>query len=212
VHVESEKLFCFNPNKIAKDQWEILGLKDWQVNVINSYLEKAGAFKTNEQFLELDVLSEKDKHRLFDYVDIIDVSNSEESMLLDINKCIAEDLREIDGVGFSISSRILNYRDALGGFVNPSQINQVFGLDSSLSDSISKLIFIDSSMVRRININKCPSSVLLSHPYITWNVANAIVNYRDQHGPYLSVSEIRNTDLVNLDLYRKIAPYFSLVE
>ena len=106
----------------------------------------------------------------------------------------------------------MKYRNLLGGYYEKYQLYEVYGMDSVYCDSILPFFYIDTSLLSKININKCPAQVLYNHPYITWNVANAIVNYRDQHGDYKSVLEIQNTDLVNPDLYRKIAPYFSLVE
>ena len=208
-------MFPFDPNSTTTEEWLKLGLKNWQIKVINSYLDKAINFKSKEQFLGLNIFSDKERIRFDEYVNIpkdADKKINDENIKISLNSCVADELRSIKGIGFSYSARIVKYRNALGGYCTKSQLYEVYGMDSSFCDSIAQILYIDTSLLRKININKCPAQVLYNHPYINWNVANAIVNYRDQHGEYNYVSEIQNTDLVNPDLYRKIAPYFSLVE
>ena len=50
---------------------------------------------------------------------------------------------------------------------------------------------------------------LKKHPYINWNLANAIVEYRNQHGPYHTIEKIKSIHLVNDEIYLKIAPYLT---
>ena len=69
---------------------------------------------------------------------------------------------------------------------------------------------IDTTGLKKRNINSSTVEELKKHPYINWNVANAIVAYREEHGSYKNVLDIRKTDLVDEDLYRKIAPYLTV--
>ena len=50
-----------------------------------------------------------------------------------------------------------------------------------------------------------------SHPYLRWNLANAIVEYRNQHGNYNSFSDLKNITAITEDIFAKIEPYI-LVE
>ncbi|HEU4716458.1 MAG TPA: helix-hairpin-helix domain-containing protein, partial [Bacteroidia bacterium] len=68
----------------------------------------------------------------------------------------------------------------------------------------------DSSYIQKININSATVAELKKHPYFTYNVAQALVNYRKVHGPFHSVADVTGCVLVNADLYRKIAPYLSI--
>ena len=52
--------------------------------------------------------------------------------------------------------------------------------------------------------------ILRQHPYIRWKLANVIVQYRQQHGPFASIQELANVSVISPELYQKIAPYLSL--
>ena len=69
--------------------------------------------------------------------------------------------------------------------------------------------FIDQNIVK-IKINSATKEELSKHPYISWKLAQVIINYRFQHGPFQTVNEIKSTDLVNDELYLKIVNYIEL--
>jgi DNA uptake protein ComE-like DNA-binding protein len=45
---------------------------------------------------------------------------------------------------------------------------------------------------------------------LKWNQVNGIVNYRQKHGKFKTIDEIKNTDLVDDETLRKLAPYLIL--
>jgi DNA uptake protein ComE-like DNA-binding protein len=48
-----------------------------------------------------------------------------------------------------------------------------------------------------------------SHPYLRYNLANAIVQYRTQHGNFFSVADIKKIMLVTEEIFNKAAPYLT---
>jgi len=129
---------------------------------------------------------------------------------IEINSADTFELKRIKGIGSVYANRIIKYRNLLGGFFKKEQLLEVYGIDASVYEPISKFIEVDASKIRKININFCSIYQLKQHPYIKWNVANAIVNYRDRHEKYAKLADIRKTDLVNDELYLKIAPYLTI--
>jgi DNA uptake protein ComE-like DNA-binding protein len=209
--------FDFDPNHTSRMEWQRLGLKEWQINGIEKYLEKGGRFKDKAGFQKMHVIKEADYESLAPYIQIkndgMDTpasSNNSKNIIIDINTADSESLKILPGIGPVLSNRIIKYRERLGGFLFKEQLHEVYGIDSAVIRHCYGSIRVADTLIARININICPVSVLGNHPYVSMNVARAIVNYRDQHGPYGQVAEIRKTDLVNDDLYRKIAPYFSI--
>lgn len=67
--------------------------------------------------------------------------------------------------------------------------------------------YIDTSDIVKININSSDASVLWNHPYINYKQANAIVNYRAQHGDFYRIQDIQKIVLIDSQLFRKIATY-----
>ncbi|MBK5269840.1 MAG: helix-hairpin-helix domain-containing protein, partial [Bacteroidia bacterium] len=51
---------------------------------------------------------------------------------------------------------------------------------------------------------------LKAHPYISWSLANPIVAYRNEHGPFLKVEDIKNVMVVTDEVYNKIVYYLSV--
>lgn len=127
---------------------------------------------------------------------------------IDINGSSAKSLTKIRGIGPVLSARIINYRNNLGGFISLNQLDEVYGLEIELlNDLKNKTSIGDSVAIRKLNINQLNTDSLKTHPYINWNLANAIVQYRNQHGDYESIEKIKSIHLVNEEIYLKIAPY-----
>ena len=76
--------------------------------------------------------------------------------------------------------------------------------------SLYENTFIDTNALHRIPLNSASLEQLGSHPYLTWKQAKVIVAYRQQHGPYPSLVEIKRTQVISDSVYRNIAPYLSL--
>lgn len=103
--------------------------------------------------------------------------------------------------------RIITFRDKLGGFYTTDQVGETFGLQDSVFQKIKSRLSINIAAVKHFNINTATVDEMKSHPYIRYNIANAIVQYRNQHGNFASVAAIKNIMLVTDDIFNKAAPY-----
>lgn len=129
---------------------------------------------------------------------------------IELNSADTFDIKFITGIGTVYASRIVKYRDLLGGYHKKEQLLEVYGIDTALYHQIEPYIQIDTTLIKRININKAGSHTLGSHPYISRRVASAVVNYREQHGPYADIEDVRKIVLINNDLFFKIKPYLTI--
>jgi len=75
---------------------------------------------------------------------------------------------------------------------------------------LSEKSTIDTSAVRKIDLNTCTIEELGRHPYLSWKQARIIIAYRDQHDNFTSVKEILRTDVISDSVYLKIAPYLEV--
>ena len=66
---------------------------------------------------------------------------------------------------------------------------------------------MENTTIRKLNINTATLDELKAHPYIKWGIANPIVAYRKEHGPFSRVEDIKKVMAVTDELYNKISPY-----
>ena len=64
--------------------------------------------------------------------------------------------------------------------------------------------------MKQLNINSASADELKQHPYLRYIIANAIVQYRSQHGNYAAVSDLKKIMLITDDIYNKMVPYLKL--
>jgi competence ComEA-like helix-hairpin-helix protein len=69
---------------------------------------------------------------------------------------------------------------------------------------------LDAQAVKRLNINTVSKDELNAHPYIDWKLANAIVEYRNQHGNYHSIEDLKNIVILDEVTFLKIRNYLAL--
>ncbi|MFN4235410.1 MAG: helix-hairpin-helix domain-containing protein [Bacteroidia bacterium] len=225
------ELFVFNPNTSSDNDFQKLGLNSKQINNIRNYLEKAGSFRFKEDFGKLYAIGDSLYAILQPYIDLPDKEsyyaskkasyNKQEypkqeiqkvqKPLLELNNADSLQLIEIKGIGPAFASRIIKYRNRLGGFQRVEQLMEVYGMKEEQFELIKSQVKVNPDVIIKININSCTAEVLKNHPYVNnWNIANALINYRKKHGMFKSVEEIKKCDLVNDELYLKLAPYLTL--
>ena len=121
-------------------------------------------------------------------------------------------LISINGVGPFYSKQILEYRKKLGGFISYTQFSEIWVLEKLDINNFKNQTKIDTTFIKKININSATFHQLYSHPYINYNQSKAIINYRLQHGQFIDTKDIQNIVLIDSDLFRKIVPYLKLYD
>ncbi|MFI5163932.1 MAG: helix-hairpin-helix domain-containing protein, partial [Bacteroidia bacterium] len=226
---DSVERFDFNPNNLPDEDWKRLGLSEKQIKVIKNYESKGGKFRGKEDVKKMYCIRPNLYASLEPYIQIPKENRSEakipiaigtkpektqtfkkEIVLIELNSADTTELKKIKGIGSVFAKRIVKFRDLLGGFVKKEQLMEVYGFDQEKFDLVSPQTMLDSSSVKKININTVSFEALKQHPYIKYNIANLIINYRKQHGNYRSVTDIKHLNLVDEKLYSKIAPYLTV--
>ncbi len=218
-------LFNFDPNTISAEGWKKLGLRDKTIATILNYRSKGGKFKQPDDIKKIWGLFPDEAERLLPYVQIaatnISVApgnnyvayndkkftESKKSFSkIDINAADTSAWIALPGIGSKLSQRIINFREKLGGFYSIQQVGETFGLPDSTFQKIKPFIQLTGE-VKKININTATVDELKMHPYIRYHLANAIVQYRTQHGDYKLVEDIKKIMIVDEAAYTKMAPY-----
>jgi len=89
-------------------------------------------------------------------------------------------------------------------------VRETFGLPDSTFQKVKQYLKIANSSIRKININTASIDELKAHPYIRYNIANPIVAYRNEHGPFSSIDDLKKIMIITDEVYQKIMPYLTL--
>ncbi|MFD2246088.1 ComEA family DNA-binding protein [Pontibacter ruber] len=229
----------FNPNQLTAEQWQAFGLPRYLAQRILNYRSKVGDFTYKAELGKIYGLPDSVFQRLYPYIELpverpdkygrsksIAGTSSKpysnpnwssrprEKFILapfNINTADTTQLKQIRGIGSKLSARIVKYRNSLGGFHSMAQVGEVYGLQPEVVDSLHKYTFVPkTNTLQQLSINTATADQLRAHPYISSNVARAIVAYREQHGPYQHLEEVRKVKLVTQELFEKIRPYLVL--
>jgi len=134
------------------------------------------------------------------------------SPILNLNICDSASLEALPGIGPVLSSRIIRYRNLIGGYVSVDQLKEVYGLPEETFDLISARVMADSLTIRKIRINEWDYSQLIRHPYFQRNEVSAILKYREIKGRIKNISEMVENNLISSETARKIRQYLEFSE
>ncbi|MEN5232274.1 ComEA family DNA-binding protein [Sphingobacterium faecium] len=228
VHTE-KSLFQFDPNTLDQQGWMKLGFTKKQVKVLLNFRDKGGKFYKKEDLAKIYSISPAEYKRLENFIAISptftqkqtqdrldnratishnDSGKKNLSITIDINSGDTTSFMILKGIGSTLSKRIVKYRESLGGFVSIEQIKEVYGLPSETFEAIFANLKISSqASVAKLAINQLNVKSLSQHPYISFKQATAIVNYRNQHGHFQNLIDLKKVLLLDDDFLRKLAPY-----
>ena len=129
---------------------------------------------------------------------------------IELNAADSADLLPLKGIGPVFASRIIKYRNLLGGYYSCDQLLEVYGMDSDRFMPLISFISIDTNLIQRKNINKSTFKELLRHPYLDYDNVKAIMKYKGQSGEFNSMEEIRDSGLFSDSLWLKLRCYLTL--
>ena len=133
--------------------------------------------------------------------------------LIDINKADSNDFLNIYGIGPKLAGRIIHFREKLGGFYSIDQLAEIYGLGDSTFILMRTSFTIDNhakDSLKKIDINHCDFHELRQHPYIRYAVAKLLIEYRNQHGPFLNLEDLEKLHAINKQILEKIIPYLKI--
>ena len=216
------QLFDFNPNTVTINELTSMGINQKIAKRVINYRNKGGKFYKKEDFKKIYGLKINDYERLKNNIIIPQKSGRDSTESLkksvrnniepfDINTADTAQLRKIHGIGSVLSSRIVKFRDGLGGFTSKTQYAEVYGLDADVVHKLDSVSFISEGfLAQKININEANIEQIAQHPYIKKKLAKLIVAYRLQHGNFERLEGLLKIHQVDEKTLLKIKPYITL--
>lgn len=198
--------FPFDPNTADSLALCRLGLPGWMARNIVRYRERGGRFRRPEDFRKIYGLTDEQYQLLHPYIRIARRDTARAAVrriyapqagrdtlprvdkypagtVVDLNRADTTELMRIPGIGSGIARLIAGYRQRLGGFHSLEQLRDI-DLDPG---PLRPWLRIDTTAIRRINLNRADVERLRRHPYFNFYQAKAIVERRWKHGPLRSL-------------------------
>lgn len=219
------ELFRFNPNTLPPEGFQKLGLNERTIRILINYRNKGGRFYRPEDLKKVWTMPEGFYERVKGYILLTSVerptsyptytstpyTRTERSIEpVDINKGDTATFIALPGIGPVLAGRIINFRNKLGGFQSIDQLGETYGLPDSTFQQLKPYFTLSSPEVRKLNINTATKDDLSAHPYISWKLANAIVEYRARHGNYQSLDDLKNILILDEATFEKISGYLAV--
>jgi competence ComEA-like helix-hairpin-helix protein len=231
------RLHEFDPNTADSSTLVHLGFKPWQAKNMLKYRSKGGKYRKKEDLKKLYGMTDSMYLALEPYISItrdtsridtsrIDTSrtdttnidslstdtlpkwkNHKKDTILNLRTADTTELKMIRGIGSYRAKMIVRYREQLGGYISIDQIMEAKGMEKAIADSILPHFIIDSVVVVKMPVNKMRLEGLQRHPYLSFEQAKAIYEYRRKHirinskEELLKIKELSSTDIEKISHY-----------
>ena len=220
------RMQMFDPNTVDSMTLLHLGFKPWQAKNMLKYRAKGGKYRKKEDLKKLYGMTDSMYLALTPYIYIKDSivvdsaridsvrtdslprwNSTKKDTILNLRTADTTELKLIRGIGSYRAKMIVRYREQLGGYAQVEQIMEARGMDKVIADSILPHFYIDSVVVNKIPINHIRPEVLQRHPYLNFEQAKAIYEYRRKHIRIKSAEELKKikglspTDIEKISIY-----------
>lgn len=213
-----------DPNLLKKEDWMRLGLSEKQTDIVLKFSERG--LRSNDDLKKIFVFPGELLKLIEDslvYPEIIENKwndfnsfNKEDAdkeaevfISVDINLADSVILKTIPGIGPFYAGKIVEHRNKLGGYLSLSQLTEIWNFDDEKLESIREYTILSKVETAKLNINQASVKELAHHPYITYKVANSIVQMRKVNGDYHNKEEILRSKLIDRKLYEKLQSYIT---
>jgi competence ComEA-like helix-hairpin-helix protein len=195
-------------NRFATEQfYDVVNIRDQSNQLVGAPLHgDQGALWTpwvDGDTLKVQLVSDSSGHAYGFEVDAIDSElggQDEPLCLLNINTAGADSLTSLSGIGPSIASRIVQFRDLNGEFASVDDLIQVSGIGAATLNKFRDVI----SVTERMDINTVNAAVLDTLPGIGVKKASAIVAFRDSNRFFSSIKDLMKVNGVGQKLFDKV--------
>jgi competence ComEA-like helix-hairpin-helix protein len=221
------RMQVFDPNTVDSMTLLHLGFKPWQAKNMLKYRAKGGRYRKKEDMKKLYGMTDSMYIALEPYIciqqDSIVIDSTKvdtvrldslpkwrsikKDTILNLRTADTTELKLIRGIGSYRAKMIVRYREQLGGYVRVEQILEARGMDKVIADSILSHFYIDSVVVNKMPVNKMRPEVLQRHPYLNFEQAKAIYEYRRKHIRIKSAEELKKIKGLSPTDIEKISTY-----
>ncbi len=207
--------FPFDPNRMTEKQGLQMGLSAKQTKTILHYLARGGRFRKKEDLKKMHGLSEAEYAVLAPFVRISPTGKEETHRTATKTTRHKTELNSADTARLIhnlklpawLAERVVKYRRLLGGFYSTAQLLEVYGMKRSAYNLIKGYLFVDTSKIKRIDLNRATFKQLLHHPYFNYETTKKLVQARDRVHGFSTFWQVKTETRLPDTLLNKIRHY-----
>lgn len=220
IEDKSPNFTPFNPNFLTPYKAYILGLSWQEFQRLSAFRKKNLWVNSAQDFQRVTKISDSLLHEIDMYFKFPEwVKKSQQDIILkpykklDLNSATATQLQIVKGIGPVLAQRIIRLRNTYkGGFANMVELMSVYGLTKDvLSNLKNKFTIKTPRFIQKINLNEANQEDLVTIPFIDYNLAYTIIEWRVLKENYKSIDEltklkdfpVERLDIIKLYLYIK---------
>ncbi|MGW1455116.1 ComEA family DNA-binding protein [Salegentibacter agarivorans] len=219
---DSVKTYPFNPNYITDFKGYTLGMSIEEIDKLQRFREENKWINSAKDFQKVTGVSDSLLALIspyFKFPDWVIEAEKKKSIerkmapisISDLNKAEAEELQKVKGIGEVLANRIVNYRTKIGGFRSELQLKDIYGLSYETREKLQRQFrVVEDKNFSLININEAKVLELLEVPYIKYELAREIIDYRQLHEKIKSFEELSKIESFPSDKIDRIQLYLSL--
>ncbi|MFA8300420.1 MAG: helix-hairpin-helix domain-containing protein [Hyphomicrobiales bacterium] len=128
-------------------------------------------------------------------------------VIVDINTADSSTFIKVRGIGSKYASRIVKYRNLLGGYYSIDQIREIYGMTEENFQRIQPQLKITNKSTEKININTAKFKKIVRHPYISYKLTKEIFSYRNKKKTIDSIQQLQGFFTINDSVYQKVKYY-----
>lgn len=228
-------LFDFNPNQLSDSGFSALGFSQKEIGTLRNYMAAGGEFREKDDFGRLYFMDDarfdsirphlllpekappkepRYTERKFKKQERVKWSDTADydafrynPVKAELNTADTNELLDVAGIGSFYARQIVEYREELGGYFTLAQLMELWKMTEENVDRIAEEVEIDTTEIRKININTATAQKLSKHPYISFGLASKIVTRREERGSFRNLEEMVEDGLLNEELRLKLAVY-----
>ncbi|TBN05643.1 helix-hairpin-helix domain-containing protein [Hyunsoonleella flava] len=204
------QIYPFNPNYITDYKGSTLGMSITEIDRLLAFRKQDQWINSAKQFQEVTGVSDSLLAAISPYFKFPEwVTNPKPKKnysnnyygsklksfaeKIDLNKATATQLQRVNGIGKTLSQRIIDYRERFnGGFVSDVQLQDIYGLSPEVIASITKHFTVKTPRnIKTFNLNTATVEELVNVQYIGYEEAYNIIEYRKLHEGFSSLDELR---------------------
>jgi len=217
------QLFRFDPNTVNENELAKLGFGKHVIRNIIKYRSNGGFFYRKEDLLKIYGMDTSFYNSLVTCIyvergglqELPEEKNNnynaiDDHELININRADTSLLTGSLGLERKLSERTIRYRNLLGGYSDKSQFNEIYGITKVQCGLLAANVFIDTTLIRKININHVNEQNLAKHPYLNDYYAKAITKYKEYAGEIKKINELSVNNILPERIYLRIRPYLSV--